>query len=72
MQLFGLEISKVPKRANTIWTRPELGPIGVLVTELTPDELRRELTWVVQQLNGGAALHVSSCDPFRRILSSRR
>lgn len=65
MRLFGLEITRVPKKQPHIWSRAGRAPIGLLITEMTPDELREELTWVVERLGKGDTLFIGAQDPFR-------
>ena len=71
MRLLGFEITKVPKHENTVWVRSSVAPLGMRITDMTPEEMRRELTWVVSQLSIGRVLHVGRIDTFRRIQSSK-
>lgn len=69
MRLFGLEITHAPKKGTAIWVRAGAAPLGTLITAMTPDELRTELTWVANELNKGNYLHVGAGDKFKRVLS---
>ena len=69
MRLFGIEITLAPKKGTAVWVRAGLAPIGTLISEMTPDELRNELTWVADELNKGNSLMVSPRDSFKRVLS---
>lgn len=69
MRILGLEITKVPKNTGDIWVRAGVAPLGLLISEMSPDELRRELAWVARELAKGNSLSVSPRDVFKRVLS---
>ena len=69
MRLLGLEISRAPKKGTTVWVRSGLAPLGQLISEMRPEELRSELEWVAGELNKGNTLVISPRDKFKRVLS---
>ncbi len=71
MRLLGFEITRVPKQEKAVWVRASVAPLGIRITDMTPDEMRTELNWIVSQFAIGRVLHVGPKDPFRRILSSK-
>ena len=72
MRILGLEISRAPKRHKAVWSRASTAPMGLLISSMTPDELRRELTWVVGELQKGNYLLIGPKDSFRRVQSIHR
>ena len=70
MRLLGFEISKVPKPLTPVWHRASATPLGVRVTDMTPDQLRTELLWVKRELGQGKKVFTGPNDKFGRILSS--
>jgi hypothetical protein len=69
MRILGIEITKTPKPSKDIWSRAALAPMGLLISAMTPDELRRELTWVARELMKGNFLYSGINDPFKRVQS---
>lgn len=70
MRIFGLEISRVPKAKPAVWHRASTSALGVRITDMTPDELRTELEWVLGHISEGRVVYIGKRDPFRRVLST--
>lgn len=71
MRIFGLEITRAPKVnkvGHAVWSNPSKKPLGVRVVDMTPDELRYELLWVLYHLKSGGRLYMGKNDKFQRIL----
>lgn len=71
MRLFGFEITRASKDDGAVWVRAGQAPLGLLLNQMTPDELRTELKWVAAELKKGNTLYISARDQFKRVLSSK-
>lgn len=58
MRIFGYEITRAPKRDDTIWHRVHGRPRRI--TDLTPDQLRAELHWAATEMMSGNALTITN------------
>lgn len=70
MRILGIEISRVPDSKPAIWHRASTSALGVRITDMTPDELRTELAWVLGHLEAGRVVYIGKRDPFRRVLAT--
>lgn len=70
MRILGIEITRVPKDKPAVWHRATVTALGVRITDMTPDELRTELAWVLGHLEAGRSVYIGRRDPFRRILAT--
>jgi hypothetical protein len=69
MRLFGYEISKVPAPSgrDLLWNRSTYHENGRQIDAMTPDELRTELTWVLETIHKGGTLRIDPRDVYKRI-----
>lgn len=72
MRIFGFDITRVPKNdgSSLLWNRSTYHENGRQISQMTPDELRRELTWVRRELDytgGYLALYIDRNDKYQRI-----
>lgn len=72
MRIFGLEITRAPKKSMTskLWNRSNYYENGRQINDMTPIELRRELSWVrarIDEGGGKATLVISPSDIYQRI-----
>lgn len=70
MRILGLEITKVPEPAPAVWHRATVTPLGIRITDMSPDELRAELLWCHSRMRQGASIYMSVKSNFKRILST--
>lgn len=70
MRILGIEISLVPKAKPAVWHRASTSALGVRITDMTPDELRTELEWVLGHISAGRVVYIGRKDPFRRVLAT--
>lgn len=73
MRIFGLEITRAPRAdaQSQVWNRSTYFENGRRINDMTPDELRRELKWIRQQIDasptGNITLTIKPTDVYQRL-----
>lgn len=73
MRIFGLEITRAPRpdAQSQVWNRSTYFENGRRINDMTPDELRRELKWIRQQIDasptGSITLTIKPTDVYQRL-----